>query len=44
MTPAEWRDLDPRDATFLANSFSELNRRKQAEMDRAESIANNRRR
>ncbi len=37
MTPQEWRELDPRDAAFLANAYSyhnsEMNReRKQLEM------------
>jgi len=37
LTPQQWRDLDLRDATFLAGAFNEQNRREREAMKKAEA-------
>lgn len=34
MTPQQWRELDPREAAYLATAFSEQNRRQRNELEK----------
>ena len=37
MTPQEWRELDPRDAAFLANAYSHHNSEMHRQMKKSQS-------